>query len=156
MILGNFGELIVPLSSTPPKHHANYERWSLVFFSRPAFDIELRALSDESPIIAEAVAKSSDPSKFNTGQTAQAWFMRRIKNQRINNRKVSFIRRVKPLFSFCVLLTLKTIRALRPGVPVAVLNTLMLRQLSKLTERDCNERYVGIVFTGAPVNRRRS
>ncbi|KAI0090369.1 hypothetical protein BDY19DRAFT_939884 [Irpex rosettiformis] len=71
---------------TPPREQGNYERWSLVFFSRPQYDAELHALTEESQIIADAVARSPDPSKFSTGQTAGAWFKRRIKNQRIANR----------------------------------------------------------------------
>jgi hypothetical protein len=39
-------------------------------------------------MIAEAVAQCANPDKFNTGQTAGAWFARRIKNERIANRKV--------------------------------------------------------------------
>lgn len=78
--------------STPPKEQGNYERWSLVYFTRPQRDAELRALTDQSSIIADAVARSPDPSKFNTGQTAGAWFARRIKNQRIANRTVSLDR----------------------------------------------------------------
>ena len=52
----------------------------------------LRPLSDESPMIAEAVAKLP-PGKYDTGATAKDWFARRIKNQRIKNRTVcrSFI-----------------------------------------------------------------
>lgn len=70
----------------PPGAQAPLERWSLVFFSRPSNDSELRALTDQSAIIADAVAASPDPAKFSTGQTARAWFIRRIKNQRIKNR----------------------------------------------------------------------
>ncbi|PSS35544.1 hypothetical protein PHLCEN_2v1507 [Hermanssonia centrifuga] len=73
---------------TPPKDQANYERWSLVFFTRPANHIVLRALAEESPLIAEAVSSAPDPSKFETGQTAQEWFRRRIMYQRIKNRTV--------------------------------------------------------------------
>ncbi|KAJ3538820.1 hypothetical protein NM688_g6462 [Phlebia brevispora] len=71
---------------TPPKDQANYERWSLVFFSRPANYVELTALTDASPMIAEAVKNAQDPSKFHTGQTSAEWFARRIKYQRIKNR----------------------------------------------------------------------
>jgi hypothetical protein len=60
----------------------------LAFFSRPKEDALLYALTDESPMIAEAVAQCANPDKFNTGQTAGAWFARRIKNERIANRKV--------------------------------------------------------------------
>ena len=48
----------------------------------------LLPLSDESPIIAEAVAKLPE-DKYNTGSTSLEWFTRRIKNQRIKNRTVS-------------------------------------------------------------------
>lgn len=71
---------------TPPGAQAAYERWSLVFFSRPNNSAELRALSDMSPVIDAAVRAAPDPTKFETGQTARAWFARRIKNQRIKNR----------------------------------------------------------------------
>ncbi|KAI1781594.1 Clavaminate synthase-like protein [Ganoderma leucocontextum] len=69
----------------PPKEQGKFERWSLVFFTRPGNSILLRALSDESPVIAEAVAKLPE-DKYNTGSTSLDWFTRRIKNQRIKNR----------------------------------------------------------------------
>lgn len=65
-----------------------FERWSLVFFTRPAYTEKLRALVDESPLISEAVAKAGNPATFNPDATAKEWFARRIKNQRIKNRKV--------------------------------------------------------------------
>ena len=65
------------------------ERWSLVFFTRPANHVELTALTEDSPMIATAVSSAPDPSKFRTGQNAATWFARRIKYQRINNRTVS-------------------------------------------------------------------
>ncbi|EKM58766.1 uncharacterized protein PHACADRAFT_248843 [Phanerochaete carnosa HHB-10118-sp] len=71
---------------TPPREQATHERWSLVFFSRPNNSAELRALADLSPVVAAAVRAAPDPAKFETGQTARAWFARRIKNQRIKNR----------------------------------------------------------------------
>ena len=74
--------------STPPKDQANYERWSLVFFTRPGNNIELTALADQSPMIAKALKNAADPSKYQTGQTALSWFARRIKYQRIKNRTV--------------------------------------------------------------------
>ncbi|KIP07528.1 hypothetical protein PHLGIDRAFT_105488 [Phlebiopsis gigantea 11061_1 CR5-6] len=70
----------------PPKEQAAFERWSLVFFTRPANDVELRALTEQSSIIAEAVENSPDPSKFSTLQTAQSWYYRRTKYQRVKNR----------------------------------------------------------------------
>ena len=72
----------------PPKAQAASERWSLVFFTRPSNDVQLRALTEQSRLIAEAVARSPDPSKFNTGQTAQSWYYRRTKYQRVKNRTV--------------------------------------------------------------------
>ena len=74
---------------TPPKEQANFERWSLVYFSRPYDTVELNALTDESPMIAEAVAKSSDPEKWHPGQTAKEWVARRNKYQRPTNWTVS-------------------------------------------------------------------
>ncbi|EKM58754.1 uncharacterized protein PHACADRAFT_248824 [Phanerochaete carnosa HHB-10118-sp] len=71
---------------SPPKEQAAFTRWSLVFFTRPANDIELRALTDESPAIAAAVAAAPDPAKWHPGQTAQEWYFRRTRNQRVNNR----------------------------------------------------------------------
>ncbi|KAG1800459.1 uncharacterized protein HD556DRAFT_1343976 [Suillus plorans] len=69
----------------PPGVQAEYERWSLVFFTRPGNSKVLRALVDSSHIIAEAVKKRPEKN-FETGSTAAEWFARRIKNQRINNR----------------------------------------------------------------------
>jgi isopenicillin N synthase-like dioxygenase len=70
---------------TPPGAQANYERWSLVFFTRPGNSVILQALADQSPMIAAAVAKAPE-NQFNTGSTSLEWFSRRIKNQRIANR----------------------------------------------------------------------
>ncbi|OSD01897.1 Clavaminate synthase-like protein [Trametes coccinea BRFM310] len=69
----------------PPKEQGNYERWSLVFFTRPGNSVMLRPLVEESPLIAEAVSKQP-PGKYETGQTSKDWFARRIKYQRIKNR----------------------------------------------------------------------
>ena len=74
---------------SPPKDQGNYERWSLVFFSRPANHVVLNALTEESVMIAEAMRNAPDPDKYRTGQTAQAWFMRRVGNMRVRNRTVS-------------------------------------------------------------------
>ncbi|TCD63370.1 hypothetical protein EIP91_005623 [Steccherinum ochraceum] len=73
-------------NSPPPREQSKYERWSLVFFTRPGNTHELRALTDESAIIADAVAKAANPETYNTGSTAGGWFARRIKNQRLKNR----------------------------------------------------------------------
>jgi len=72
----------------PPGAQAAFERWSQVFFTRPGNSVILRPLSDESPIIAEAVSKLSDERRetLTPGVTADDWFNRRIRNQRIKNR----------------------------------------------------------------------
>ncbi|PCH41798.1 Clavaminate synthase-like protein [Wolfiporia cocos MD-104 SS10] len=71
----------------PPGAQAHYERWSLVFFTRPSSSVVLEPLTDKSPIIAEALANAEDAGKLHTGQTAGAWFTRRIKNQRTKNQE---------------------------------------------------------------------
>ncbi|KAF8974254.1 hypothetical protein BDZ97DRAFT_1899988 [Flammula alnicola] len=70
----------------PPGAQAGLERWSLVYFTRPGNSVILRALVDQSPIVAEAVSRTPDKD-FDTGATSLDWFSRRIKNQRIKNRK---------------------------------------------------------------------
>ncbi|KDQ63014.1 hypothetical protein JAAARDRAFT_146912 [Jaapia argillacea MUCL 33604] len=69
----------------PPGNQSPYERWSLVFFTRPGNSCQLDALSAESKMIADALAKGPT-NKYQTGSTAAEWFARRIKNQRIKNR----------------------------------------------------------------------
>lgn len=68
-----------------PKEQAAFERWSLVFFTRPGYSQVLEPLSAQSEIIAEALKRAPE-GKFSTGSTARDWFTRRIKNQRIANR----------------------------------------------------------------------
>ena len=74
-------------SSPPPGEQSTFERWSLVFFTRPGNSKILRALKESSPIIAAAVASNPD-SEFETASTAEDWFARRTKYQRVANRKV--------------------------------------------------------------------
>lgn len=71
----------------PPVPQAGIERYSLVYFTRPGNSIILRALLDESLLIAQAVSRGPEKN-YETGSTALEWFSRRIKNQRIKNRKV--------------------------------------------------------------------
>ncbi|KAJ7491422.1 hypothetical protein B0H11DRAFT_2009023 [Mycena galericulata] len=71
----------------PPGAQGNLYRFSLVYFTRPGNSVILRALADESPLIAAAVASAPDPTKYDTGVTSLDWFTRRIKNQRVKNRK---------------------------------------------------------------------
>ncbi|KAH9952037.1 Clavaminate synthase-like protein [Amylocystis lapponica] len=70
----------------PPKEQAAFERFSLVFFTRPNDDVVLRALAPESPLIAEQVAKMP-AGKFETGSTAKEWVTRRVKMSRIKHFK---------------------------------------------------------------------
>jgi hypothetical protein len=82
-------------NSPPPGQQSTLDRWSLVFFFRPGNSVLLRALTDQSPLIAEAVkfATENDPDSaertFNPGETAEEWFRRRVKYKRMNNWKVS-------------------------------------------------------------------
>ncbi|OBZ65453.1 hypothetical protein A0H81_14575 [Grifola frondosa] len=70
----------------PPKDQSKFERWSVVYFTRPSDSVELRALADESPLIAEAVSRAP-PGKFDTGVTAKTWLERRVKSTRLRNYK---------------------------------------------------------------------
>ena len=76
-----------PYFSPPPKEQGKYERWSLVYVTRPGYSVRLRPLADQSQVIADAIAKLP-PGKYDTGATSKEWFTRRIKNQRIKNRTV--------------------------------------------------------------------
>jgi hypothetical protein len=61
-----------------------------VYFIRPGDSVILRALSDESDIIAKEVART--PEKMHdTGVTMKEWFTRRLKNQRLANRTVRYV-----------------------------------------------------------------
>ncbi|KAI8990726.1 Clavaminate synthase-like protein [Trametes punicea] len=68
----------------PPGKQANYERWSVVYFTRPNDHVILRALIEKSPKIAEAVARAPD-RKYETGVTSKEWLTRRIRSQRAEN-----------------------------------------------------------------------
>jgi len=71
----------------PPGAQAKYVRWSLAFFTRPGNSVVLRALEEDSVMIAEAVSKASDTNVFHGNSTSNEWFARRIKNQRSKNQK---------------------------------------------------------------------
>ena len=89
----------VAILRPPPLPQAGIDRYSLVYFTRPGNSIILRALVDESLLIAEAVSRSPEKN-YETGATALEWFSRRIKNQRIKNRKVIyFIRKMSKKLS---------------------------------------------------------
>ncbi|GJE97272.1 clavaminate synthase-like protein [Phanerochaete sordida] len=70
----------------PPGAQAAYTRWSLVFFTRPADGVPLRALAEHSSKIAAAVAAAPDPARWASRETAGEWYARRTRNQRVNNR----------------------------------------------------------------------
>ncbi|KAK0467581.1 hypothetical protein IW261DRAFT_1058066 [Armillaria novae-zelandiae] len=69
----------------PPGLQSNFDRWSLVFFTRPGNSVALRALVEDSPLIAEAV-RNTPRKTFESGETAKEWFARRVKYRRLNNR----------------------------------------------------------------------
>lgn len=77
--------------SPPPGAQGHYTRWSLALFTRPTNSVILRALTEESSIIAEAVSKATDTSLFSGNSTSRDWFARRIKYQRANNQKVQYL-----------------------------------------------------------------
>ncbi|KAI1790646.1 Clavaminate synthase-like protein [Ganoderma leucocontextum] len=66
----------------PPGDQAQYERWSLVYFTRPTDTIELQHQAEKSTKIAEAVAKAP-PGKYEPGTTSAEWLMRRIRAKRV-------------------------------------------------------------------------
>ncbi|KAG6908557.1 hypothetical protein DXG01_004190 [Tephrocybe rancida] len=70
----------------PPGEQGAFERWSLVFFTRAGNSVTLRALVEDSSLIAQAVANSPDKN-FETGSTSLEWITRRLRNRKINNRK---------------------------------------------------------------------
>ncbi|KAH9007220.1 Clavaminate synthase-like protein [Lactarius hatsudake] len=74
----------------PPKAQASFDRWSLVFFTRPKNSIPLAPLVKESTLIAAAAARAPE-GQYATGSTAGEWFRRRIQNRRIKNQRVSAI-----------------------------------------------------------------
>ncbi|KAI0751881.1 Clavaminate synthase-like protein [Daedaleopsis nitida] len=68
----------------PPKAQAEYERWSVVYFTRPNDTVELRALKEKSAQIAEAVANAPE-GKYKPGVTAKEWLFSRLRSQRIEH-----------------------------------------------------------------------
>ncbi|OSD01896.1 Clavaminate synthase-like protein [Trametes coccinea BRFM310] len=73
----------------PPGEQAHYARWSLVYFTRPGDSVLLRALGEHSSMIAKAVEDAPEHLRkiFESPQTSQEWFTRRVKNMRTNNQK---------------------------------------------------------------------
>jgi len=70
----------------PPGQQFLHERWTVGYFMRPENDVTLNALVDESPLIAEAVAKQPERN-FRSGETARQWSIRRFNNIRAANYK---------------------------------------------------------------------
>jgi hypothetical protein len=80
-------QLILPIRRPPPKAQASYDRWSLVFFTRPGDSIPLEPLTKESTLIVEAAARAPE-GRYATGVMAGEWFLRRTRNRRIKNQSV--------------------------------------------------------------------
>ncbi|GJE89513.1 Clavaminate synthase-like protein [Phanerochaete sordida] len=70
----------------PPGAQSQFPRYSVSFFTRPGSDIRLRALCEESSLIAEAAAKAPE-GLYDPGVTAREWLMRRVRNLRRKNRE---------------------------------------------------------------------
>ncbi|KAF9002938.1 hypothetical protein BDQ17DRAFT_1305887 [Cyathus striatus] len=71
----------------PPGVQSMYERWSLVYFSRPDDNVILNALVEKSEIVANEVTRSSNPNSFATNSTVAAWIARRVKYRRAQHFK---------------------------------------------------------------------
>ncbi|EPQ57829.1 Clavaminate synthase-like protein [Gloeophyllum trabeum ATCC 11539] len=61
----------------PPGLQAQHERWSIVYFTRPADDVELRPLAEESSLIAGAAKAASGSEKLSPGFTAGEWYAKK-------------------------------------------------------------------------------
>lgn len=70
----------------PPGAQAQFERYSISFFTRPRNSVILRAQREHSDMVAKAVASAPDGA-FETGSTSAEWISRRIRKLRLNNRK---------------------------------------------------------------------
>ncbi|CAL1694633.1 unnamed protein product [Somion occarium] len=70
----------------PPGEQAKYTRYSIAYFSRPGNRIVLRALSNESKIIARAALRAP-ACEYEPGTTAGEWTARRIRNLRLKSRE---------------------------------------------------------------------
>ena len=84
--------------SQPPGEQRRYTRWSLVFFTRPGKSMVLEPMTDFSVMVAEAARKPENARLQTGGVTAGEWFARRIKNQRVKNRKVNVGRNPRGLY----------------------------------------------------------
>lgn len=78
--------LLTARCSPPPGAQAHLERYSMGYFTRPSSNALLGPISELSPMIAKAAERNQD-KKYDTGCTVQEWISRRVKFQRVNNRK---------------------------------------------------------------------
>lgn len=84
------GLMALRSTSPPPGLQSKFERFSLVFFTRPANGIMLRALKEESKLISESVEKYKDAGlDFEPQSTAAEWYERRSQTRKTSNWKVS-------------------------------------------------------------------
>lgn len=83
-ILSSSMHRVVP----PPGAQGAYTRWSCVLFSRPASNVLLRAL-EEGDAVKEALLRMTpeERARYNPGVTQGEWYVRRVKNSRLKNRK---------------------------------------------------------------------
>ena len=74
-----------------PGAQSSHVRWSLVFFTRPGHDVHLRALVEDSPLVKDAIhdLKIEERARYEPNATSREWHARRVKYQRLSNRKVS-------------------------------------------------------------------
>jgi len=70
----------------PPGDQGEHERFSIVFFNRPGNSRVLRAFTEDSSLIADAVQRRPNYN-FNPGQTAGEWFAGHVKYLKIKNWK---------------------------------------------------------------------
>ncbi|KDQ24054.1 hypothetical protein PLEOSDRAFT_1059225 [Pleurotus ostreatus PC15] len=70
----------------PPLAQSHFDRWSLVFFTRPGNSVHLKALTELSPLIAQKVAETPD-KMHDAGVNAAQWFARRQSKWRVDNQK---------------------------------------------------------------------
>ncbi|KAH8112400.1 Clavaminate synthase-like protein [Phellopilus nigrolimitatus] len=73
----------------PPGAQALSTRWSLVFHTRPGYNVPLRMLKDASETIKDLAEKMTPEQrqKFEPNVTTKEWLVRRNRNRRIKNRK---------------------------------------------------------------------
>ena len=79
--------MLTTIHRPPPGDQSQLARYSISFFTRPAYHVTLRALKEKSPLIAQAVI--DNPGDYDPQCTAGEWLARRIKKLRIKNRTVS-------------------------------------------------------------------